>query len=168
MSQGSAALPGPVCPGALMSFVFPLHCHSTTPSFQESPRPFAIGSCSGLLEAHASQGKPLCQLSVHSGLASKLCFLFLCGKGLVYALRALVSNLFLTAHPLFPCLVGKQEEEGCTGPYPFSVSQELRAMARETHVATPLNPWKVTLRWQEVCKLLSSNLQSLLTVVRFI
>ena len=92
MSQGSAALPGPVCPGALMSFVFPLHCHSTAPSFQESPRPFAIGSCSGLLEAHASQGKPLCQLSVHSGLASKLCFLFLCGKGLVYALRALVSN----------------------------------------------------------------------------
>ena len=73
----------------------------------------------GLLEEHASQGKPLCQLSVHGGLSSKLCFLFLGGKGLVCTLRALVLAPFLTAHPLFPCLVGKQEEEGCTGSHPL-------------------------------------------------
>ena len=46
MAQGSPALPGTVCPGAVMSFVLPLHYHSTVPSFQGSPRDFAVGSCS--------------------------------------------------------------------------------------------------------------------------
>lgn len=76
----------------------------------------------GLLEAHASRGKPLCQLSVHGGLSSKLCFLFLGGKGLVCTLRTLALAPFLTAHPLFLCLMGKQEE-GCTGPHPLRFSR---------------------------------------------
>lgn len=120
MSQGSPALPVPICPGAVMSFVLPLHCHSTVPSFQKSPRHFALGSCSDWPSGGTRfSGKTsLPTVSPRRSLL-KVVLPFFGWKGSSLHTESPGSAPFLTAHPLFPCPVGKQEEEGCTGPHPL-------------------------------------------------
>lgn len=169
MSQGSPALPVPVCPGALMSFVLPLHCHSTVPSFQKSPRHFALGSCSDWPSGGTRfSGKTsLPTVSPRRSLL-KVVLPFFGWKGSSLHTESPGSGTISNSTSSVPLPGGEAGGGRMHRVSSPSVSQDLRAMARDTHVATPLNPWNVTLRWQEVCKLFSSNLQPPLTVVCFI
>lgn len=169
VSQGSAALPGPVYPGALMSFVLPLHCHSTVPSFQESPGHFAIGSCSDWPSGGTRfSGKASLPTVSPWWSLLKAVLPFFVWKGSSLCTESPGSGIISNSTSSVP-LPGGEAGGGrlhrALSLFCFSRAWGNGKGNPRCHSPEPL---ECHLEVAEVCKLLGSNLQSLLTVVRFI
>lgn len=114
------------------------HCHSTVPSFQKSPRHFALSSCSDWPSgAHTLLRKTsLPTVSPRQSLL-KVVLPFFGWKGSSLHTESPGSAPFLTLASSVPLPGGEAGGGRMHRASSPSVSQDLRAIARETHVALP-------------------------------